>query len=116
MNLGSQAVEWAGWVVPEILLVAFTLAVVIADLMKGSRRFAGGVALVGLVVTGLVTMRMFGQVEAEGAQAVFGGTYVVDSLGTLFKVAFLGAGILVGVISIPAIRGWRTSPSRRSSS
>ena len=104
----SQVAEYAYWVRPEILLVAFILTVIIANLMKGLKRFTGAIAVFGLALTGLVTFRLLSVLGPNGIPPIFESTYTVDSLATLFKVAFLGSGVLVAIISIPAIRGWKS--------
>jgi NADH-quinone oxidoreductase subunit N len=42
------------------------------------------------------------------ALVVFRGAYSVDAFATYFKLAFLGAAIIVAVFSVPAIREWQS--------
>jgi NADH-quinone oxidoreductase subunit N len=106
----DQVKQSLSWTWPEAVLVAMILLVIIADLLKGARK--GAVAALAIGGLGLAFLLVCRHVSSYGAdrppapQSVFGGAYAIDGMAYFFKLAFLGAAIVVAVFSIPAIRGW----------
>jgi len=90
-------------VLPELALVGALLVVILADLTR-LKRAAATLAIAGLGLSAWLVMRQAG----APAQVVFRGAYSVDAFATYFKLAFLGAAIVVAVFSIPAIREWES--------
>jgi NADH-quinone oxidoreductase subunit N len=90
-------------VLPELALVGALLVVILADLTR-LKRAAAGLAVAGLGLTAWLVMRQAG----GPALVVFRGAYSVDAFATYFKLAFLGAAIIVAVFSVPAIREWQS--------
>ena len=88
---------------PELVVVGALVAVIFADIFK-RRALACGLALAGLAGAGLLlTGQCCGAVPTGLA---FQGAYAVDSFASSFKLLFLGAAIVVAVLSWPAIRSW----------
>src|SRR5919108_1851950 len=79
-------------IAPELILAGVAAVVLIADLFLRSERkwIAMPLSLIGVAAALLVTLTLVGQ-----ERATFGGTYVIDSYAVLFKVFFLGTGMVV---------------------
>jgi len=90
-------------VLPELALVGALVVVILADLTR-LKRATAAFAVAGLGLTAWLVMRQAGM----PALVVFRGAYSVDAFATYFKLAFLGAGIIVAVFSVPAIREWQS--------
>ncbi len=112
------------WVTPELVLVGFILLVILADLSKNlGKGTVAGVAILGLLLAGLLAaahLRAFpalppflggntgqGSPDPRGLR-VFQQAYAIDGYSYFFKLAFIGAAVVVGIFSVPAIRGWST--------
>lgn len=99
-----QVFDGLGAVLPEAVLGAAILVVILADLVpswkKGVPAFFALAGLAGALVAVVLTMPASGR-------AVFHQAYAVDGFGAFAKIAFLGAALLVAVFSIPAIREWK---------
>ena len=117
----EQVLSSLRWMAPELALVGTILIVILADLVPKIRKAAVGcIALGGLVVAGLAAAAYlnhypfspFWDVEGMTPEAAplraFQGAYAIDAFSNLFKVMFVAAAILVGIVSIPAIRTWRS--------
>jgi NADH-quinone oxidoreductase subunit N len=90
-------------VLPELALVGALLVVILADLTR-VKKTAALLAIAGLGFAAWLVVRQAGL----PAQVVFRGAYSVDAFATYFKLAFLGAAIVVAVFSVPAIREWQS--------
>src|SRR3954463_503285 len=90
-------------VLPELALVGALLVGILADLTR-LRRATAVLAVAGLGLTAWLVARQAG----VPAQVVFRGAYAVDGFATYFKLAFLGAAIVVALFSVPAIREWQS--------
>jgi NADH-quinone oxidoreductase subunit N len=97
---------------PELALVAALLVVILVDLTR-LKRAAAFFALAGLGASAWMVGQLLWPEGADGRHdlpavdlAVFQGAYAVDGFAGYFKLAFLGAGLIVGIFSIPAIRDW----------
>ena len=88
---------------PELAMVGALLVVILVDLTP-LRRTTAFFAVAGLLVSSWLVCRHL----AEPAHAVFRGAYSVDSYANYFKLLFLGAGLIVALFSIPAIRDWQS--------
>ncbi len=91
--------EWLA-IAPFALVMALAMLVIVVDLVWPDRpRRVTGVALVGLLVAGAVTIYagpipgLDGQLPAEG-QAVLEGAYVRDQLATFLDLVFIAIAIL----------------------
>jgi NADH-quinone oxidoreductase subunit N len=99
-----------GAVGPEFVLVGTVLLVLLADIVR-LRAITCGLTIVGFVVAaGMVYHQTSGGTAALPG-AVFQNAYAVDGFATVFKLAFLGAGILTALFSGPAIRSWASGRS-----
>jgi NADH-quinone oxidoreductase subunit N len=106
------------WIAPEGVLAAFLLLVIVADLTRMRKTSVGLIALAGVLVAGLLTVlylqsypvspRVVGPRAVEAPASVFQGAYAVDGYSLFFKAIFLGAALLAGAFSMPAIREWRS--------
>jgi NADH-quinone oxidoreductase subunit N len=96
--------EGLGATLPETMLAAMMMVVILADLSR-FRRSAGFLALLGLFLAGALVLGSPAGGPA-GPKAVFAQSYAVDGFSNFFKLTFLGAAFIVGIFSIPAIRGW----------
>ncbi|RPH49577.1 MAG: NADH-quinone oxidoreductase subunit N [Planctomycetota bacterium] len=96
---------------PELALVAALLVVILVDLTR-LKRTAAFFTLVGLFAAAWLTGELLWPDDPAASQkgpvdiAVFRGAYAVDGFAGFFKLAFLGAAMIVGIFSIPAIRDW----------
>src|SRR5258708_30031305 len=88
---------------PELAMVGTLLAVILTDLTR-IRRASAGFAIAGLLVTSWLVCRHL----PDPAHAVFRGPYLIDTYADYFKLLFLGAGLVVAVFSIPAIKDWQS--------
>jgi NADH-quinone oxidoreductase subunit N len=88
---------------PELLLAGAILVVIVADLTR-LKKTAGLLALLGLALAGIQAFKLL----SVPAQAVYSRAYAVDGLSSFFKLTFIGAAFLSGILSIPAIRGWQS--------
>jgi NADH-quinone oxidoreductase subunit N len=83
--------------IPELILSALFLVVVIADMLtKGNRTLIPALTIVGMLVTGIF---VYQQHELSAAQKFF-GMIAIDPFAIFFKYLFLGAGILAVLISM----------------
>src|SRR5687767_8550427 len=95
---------------PELALVGAILLVILVDLT----RFKKAAAYFSLIGLGVASWLVGALVWPEGPDGrhvlspidvtVFKGAYAVDGFAGYFKLAFLGAALIVGIFSIPAIR------------
>jgi NADH-quinone oxidoreductase subunit N len=84
---------------PEVVVVAFGLAVLVLDLVvdKDSKQVLGWFSVAGLILAAVASYRLMG-IHLTGA--FFGGTLIVDPFSTFFKFVFYiacGLGILVSM-------------------
>ena len=102
----SWVLEGLRHVRPELALVSALLAVILIDLTR-FRKAAAFVAIAGLIGAAWLVYLNAKGADASGALSrVFRGAYAVDGFANYFKLAFLGASILVAIFSVPAIREW----------
>ncbi|HLY76129.1 MAG TPA: NADH-quinone oxidoreductase subunit N [Planctomycetota bacterium] len=88
---------------PELAIVGALLAVILVDLSP-LRRASAYVAIAGILAASWLVCRHL----ADPAHAVFRSAYSVDTYANYFKLLFLGAGLVVAVFSIPAIKDWKS--------
>jgi NADH-quinone oxidoreductase subunit N len=88
---------------PELAMVGALLVVILVDLGP-LRRATALFSIAGLLAASWLVCRHL----ADPAHAVFRGAYSVDSYANYFKLLFLGAGIIVAIFSIPAIKDWQS--------
>jgi len=83
----------------EIAVLVLGLGVLLIDLWTAPerKRFLGYGAAAGLLLIFVFSFFRFGAAEPQGA---FGGMYVIDGLALFFKRFFLGAGIIVTLMSV----------------
>ena len=106
----SAVLQDLGRVWPEVVLVGTILAVVLADILR-LRALACGITIVGFAAAaGLIHHQTSGGAAAMPG-AVFQSSYVVDGFAAGFKLAFLGAGLVTAIFSVPALRGWASGRS-----
>src|SRR5688572_7527486 len=91
---------------PELALAAALLVVILVDLTR-LKRAAALFSLVGLFAAAWFTGELLWPDEGSSQLlpidvTVFKGAYAVDGFAGYFKLAFLGAAMIVGVFSIPA--------------
>jgi NADH-quinone oxidoreductase subunit N len=80
-----------GLLIPELVLVAFAVAVILLDLVIQRKTWLAGVSIAGLVISGGFAVAMWG----GSAQAIFNNMLAVDGFALFFKVLFLGIAVLV---------------------
>src|SRR5262245_17791571 len=97
---------------PELALVAALLVVILVDLTRLGRT-AAFFALAGLGTAAWMVGQLLWPEGPDGLHnlpamdvTVFQGAYAVDGFAGYFKLAFLGAALIVGIFSIPAIKDW----------
>lgn len=83
-------------VLPETIVVLTVLAVIIADSIKRNAFHASlpVLSIIGLVVSGLAAIATWGS-----GSTVFSGTVFADEFSSLFRVVFIGIGILTVLYS-----------------
>ncbi len=80
-----------GLVIPELILLAFAVAVILIDLGTEKKVWLAVVSIVGLVASGCVSVAMWG----GSAQTAFSNMLAVDNFALFFKPLFVGIAILV---------------------
>ena len=112
----SWVIDSLRWMGPELILVTFILIVIIADLMAPRQKWVVGVlAAVGMLLAFVEALVYFwalpahpmGDVAAPTGP-VFLGAYAIDGFSYFLKITFAGAGLIVALFSMPALRGWKT--------
>ncbi len=86
---------------PELAMVLALVGVILVDL-TALKRAASVVTVLGLAAAGWLVWR---HVDAP-PHAAFRNAYVIDSYAGYFKLMFLGAALIVSVLSVPAIKDW----------
>ncbi|MBI2861041.1 MAG: NADH-quinone oxidoreductase subunit N [Chloroflexi bacterium] len=76
---------------PELVLVAFAIAVVLLDLAVSNKRSLGVISLVGIVISGGVSIALWG----GSYPAIFNNMMAVDNFALFFKLLFLGVAFLI---------------------
>ncbi|MCK4659694.1 MAG: NADH-quinone oxidoreductase subunit N [Phycisphaerae bacterium] len=101
-SFGEQLARELPWFSPELALVGTIIAILIAPLAIGrSSRSTATIALVGIVVTMICTLRVAETVKTAGvsglAPAEAGGLLIVDNLTTYYKLILMvfAAGVSV---------------------
>src|SRR5688572_7783501 len=84
-----------GAIAPELELTLFGMILLIADLVVTQKKWLGGIALVGIGLSGIFLLRLVG-VETSA----YGGLLVVDQFAAFFKLIFLIAAALSIAISL----------------
>jgi len=79
--------------VPELILLAGAMVILLADLFARSRRTAAGMTVVVLILTALT-------VSGPMDGSFFGGLYVFDAYAIFFKILFLITALLATLLSI----------------
>ena len=77
--------------IPELVLVAFAILVIILDLFTERKRLLAQVSISGLVISGGVTVAMWG----GSYPAIFNNMLAVDNFALFFKLIFLGIALLL---------------------
>jgi len=106
--------NWADlrWLLPELVLSAAAVAVLVADLATPPerKRWLGWLAVAGVVAAAAACVALLGDLGVLGGAGVrvFADTYTVDAFAVYFKLVALAAVALVGVVSLDFFPG-RTS-------
>jgi proton-translocating NADH-quinone oxidoreductase chain N len=106
--------NWADlrWLLPELVLSAAAVAVLVADLATPAerKRWLGWLAVAGVVSAAAACVALLGDLGVLGGAGVrvFADTYTVDAFAVYFKLVALAAVALVGVVSLDFFPG-RTS-------
>jgi proton-translocating NADH-quinone oxidoreductase chain N len=106
--------NWADlrWLLPELVLSAAAVAVLVADLATPAerKRWLGWLAVAGVVAAAAACVALLGDLGVLGGAGVrvFADTYTVDAFAVYFKLVALAAVALVGVVSLDFFPG-RTS-------
>ena len=87
--------EQIRYIAPEICLLCFALAVILLDLFIKQKKVLPIVAVVGALISAVITIVMFGNPAGEA----FYNTIVVDQFGMFFKLLILAAVVLVVLAS-----------------
>ena len=85
-----------GLFIPELILVAFAIVVILLDLVIRRKEWLAGISIAGLVVSAGFTIAMWG----GGAQSIFNNMLAVDNFALFFKLLFLGIAALVILASV----------------
>jgi NADH-quinone oxidoreductase subunit N len=86
---------------PELVLVGALLLVILTDLTR-LRSLSALITAAGLAGAGALLWKA----RFAAPEITFKGAYAVDGFANYFKLAFLGAALIVTVFSVPAIREW----------
>ena len=91
-------------ILPELLLLAFIVLVMLTDLFVDERRrgVLHGLSIAGLVLTGVACIREF---DASESVSVLGGLLVRDGIGDLLKIFIL---VISGIVLTYAKHSLRT--------
>ena len=81
---------------PELILAAVAIAVILLDLFVKRKGVLAAVSLVGLAVSAGFSLLLWG----GDARVIFNNMLAVDSFAILFKLLFAGIAILVGLASV----------------
>jgi NADH-quinone oxidoreductase subunit N len=82
--------------IPELILVAFAIVVILLDLFIQRKGLLAMVSIAGLVVSAGFTIAMWGGIS----QAIFNNMLAVDNFALFFKLLFLGIAALVILASV----------------
>ena len=82
--------------IPELILVAFAIAVILLDLVIQRKGWLVVVSIIGLAVSAGFTIAMWG----GSSQAIFNNMLAVDNFALFFKLLFLGIAALVILPSV----------------
>ncbi|GAI58395.1 unnamed protein product, partial [marine sediment metagenome] len=82
--------------IPELILVAFAIAVILLDLVIQRKGWLVVVSIIGLAVSAGFTIAMWG----GSSQAIFNNMLAVDNFALFFKLLFLGIAALVILASV----------------
>ena len=82
--------------IPELILAAFALVVVLLDLVIQRKGWLVGVSLAGLVIAAGSTL----VIPVSPPQAIFNNMLAVDNFALFFKLLFLGIAVLVILSSV----------------
>lgn len=99
----GEILESAGGILPEIAVGGAVVAVLLAEL---SPRWRRAVPLLALAALGAGGALAAAGMEVGGGRPIFRGALRADGWVSFFRLVFLGSSFLVGVFSIPALRGW----------
>ena len=77
--------------IPELILVAFAILVIVLDLFIRQKDLLALVSLAGLVIAGGITLAMWG----GSYPAIFNNMLAVDNFALFFKFLFLGVAFLI---------------------
>ncbi len=88
------------YLAPELLLIFLALVVLFADLYwwRGRNRILGWLTIGSLAAAGVMTLPLLGETGTTLAKAL-----VVDPFALFFKLVFLGAGVLIVLVSMDYI-------------
>jgi NADH-quinone oxidoreductase subunit N len=86
---------------PVIVLASYgLLALLLVPWMRGAARALGGVALIGLVMTGWSLYRLWTLIEAAGPQETAFGLIRIDAFGLFFSFILLVVALLSVLVSM----------------
>ncbi|MBI2836645.1 MAG: NADH-quinone oxidoreductase subunit N [Chloroflexi bacterium] len=85
---------------PEIVLGATAIAIILLDLVVSRKGILAGVGVAGLLVSGILTVAMWGALKPGEAGLIFNNMLAVDSFALFFKLLFAGIAALVILASV----------------
>ncbi len=85
-----------GLFIPELILAAFAVVIILLDLFTQRKGWLAVVGIVGLVVSFVVTITMWG----GGSQAIFNNMLAVDHFALFFKLLFL---VIAGLVILTSV-------------
>ncbi len=92
------------WIIPEILVGAFALLLLLVDLFLPPERkqAVGWLALIGLVLAGLASVLLLQDLGGQAGRGIriLADTYTVDAFATYFKLVAVAATALVILVSM----------------
>ena len=89
---------------PELATALLATLVILADLLFRGRRGPLVLAVVGLAAPVALSVALWGDVHANGAQTAFGGSLVVDKFALFFKLLIAGIAGLALFASLDFVR------------
>jgi NADH-quinone oxidoreductase subunit N len=99
------------WILPEILLAALAVVLLVAELFtpRENKRLIGALSLAGLAPVGFAILGLLGNVGSLGSGVrIFGDTYTVDAFALYFKLIAVLAAALIILVSLDYFPGRTT--------
>lgn len=86
--------------IPELILAAFAIAVILLDLFLQRKGLLAVISLIGIVVSAGFTFAVWQGAWGGAPQSIFNNMLAVDSFALFFKLLFLGIAALVILASV----------------